>query len=268
MIHPICPICGGVLSCQKPAWQCERGHCFDVARQGYVNLLTVQQKHSLNPGDTRQMVVARREFLDGNHYLPIAEKLRELMNTYAPQAKSVLDVGCGEGYYLSQVDAPEKWGIDISKEAVRYAAARDKSAHFLTATASHPPFSDRSFDCLLSMFALTMAEEFARVLKDKGVFIQVLAGERHLSGLKNIIYPTLLEKQKELHPTLAGFCLLHTETLRFDFSLDGPEMIRNLLYMTPHVWRISRERAAALENTTKLSDEAEVVFNVYGRQSE
>lgn len=266
MIHPICPICGETLTCQKPAWCCEKGHSFDVARQGYVNLLTVQQKHSLNPGDTREMVAARREFLDGGYYAPIAKKLCDLIATFTPKAQSVLDVGCGEGYYLSQVDVPEKWGIDISKEAVRFAAARDKSAHFLTATASHLPFEGSRFDCLLSMFALTMAQEFSRVLKGNGIFIQVLAGERHLTGLKNIIYPTLLEKQKELHPALEGFTLLHTETLRFDFHLEGQALLHDLLYMTPHVWRISKEGVEALAKTDLLSDTAEVVFNVYGRQ--
>ena len=267
MISPVCPICSGILKCEKPAWHCENGHSFDVARQGYVNLLTVQQKHSLSPGDTREMVVARRDFLDGGYYIPIAQKLRELVSRFAPQCKSVLDVGCGEGYYLSQIDAEEKWGIDISKEAVRYASARDKSVHFVTATAAHLPFAEGSFDCLLSMFALTMAEEFSRVLKEQGIFIQVLAGEKHLLGLKGIIYPTLLEKQKTLQPELDGFTLLHHETLTFDFTVKGQALVRDLLYMTPHVWRISKEGAAALEKTERLSDRAEVVFNVYGRQA-
>ena len=266
MISPICPICGEKLQCEKPAWHCENCH-FDVARQGYVNLLTVQQKHSLSPGDTREMVVARRDFLDSGAYLPIVQKLQALIGAYAPGAQRVLDVGCGEGYYLSQVEAEEKWGIDISKEAVRYASVRDKSSHFVTATAAHLPFADGSFHCLLSMFALTMPEEFSRVLEEKGIFIQVLAGEKHLLGLKSIIYPTLLEKQKSLQPQLKGFTLLHHEVFDFDFSVEGKELVRDLLYMTPHVWRISKGGAEALQKTERLSDRAQVVFNVYGRQA-
>lgn len=267
MIVPVCPVCGARLECGKTVWTCFKGHSFDIARQGYVNLLTVQQKHSLSPGDTREMVVARRNFLDGGYYFPIVQKLKALIGAYAPEAQSVLDVGCGEGYYLSQVEAEEKWGIDISKEATRYAAVRDKSSRFLTATAAHLPFENASFDCLLSMFALTMEQEFARVLKNTGIFIQVLAGENHLTALKSIIYPTLLEKPKELHPALDGFTLLHKETLTFEFHLDRPELLHDLLYMTPHVWRISKEGAEALKNTLALSDRAEVVFNVYGRQA-
>lgn len=266
MIKTLCPVCQKPLAQDGAQWRCENGHSFDVARQGYVNLLTVQQKHSLNPGDTREMVAARRRFLEQGHYTPIVEKLRELTDRYAPRMECALDVGCGEGYYLSRLNAAERWGLDISKEAARYAAGRDKSAHFLTATAAHLPFSDGSFDCLLSMFALTVEGEFARVLKPNGIFLQVLAGENHLPELKRLIYPTVLHKSKELHPHLEGFSLLHEETLRFSFRLSDAETVQDLLYMTPHVWRITKAAAEALAQTDCLSDTAEVVFNVYGRQ--
>ena len=268
MITPLCPVCARTLQCGKAVWQCDAGHSFDVARQGYVNLLTVDRKHSLHPGDTREMVTARREFLDAGYYMPIADKLQELLRTFVPDAQSILDAGCGEGYYLGKLSSiPDRWGIDISKEAVRYAAARDKGAHFLTATAAHLPFSDGSFDCVLSMFALTAAEEFARVLHDGGVFVQVLAGEEHLVGLKEIIYPKLLEKEKHLQLELPHFSLLHTETLHFTFSLPEAKAVHDLLYMTPHVWRISKDGATRLAQTDTLTDTAEVIFNVYSRQA-
>lgn len=73
MIQVICPVCGAALEPQGAAWRCAQGHCFDVARQGYVNLLTVTQKHSRHPGDTREMVAARRAFLDAGWYAPIAK---------------------------------------------------------------------------------------------------------------------------------------------------------------------------------------------------
>ncbi|MBQ6430490.1 MAG: methyltransferase domain-containing protein [Oscillospiraceae bacterium] len=266
MIIPLCPVCGAPLSTERPAWKCENNHTFDVARQGYVNLLPVTQKHSLHPGDTAAMVASRRDFLNAGYYAPIADKLRELVAAYAPHAESVLDAGCGEGYYLSHLDLNERWGVDISKDAVRCAAVREKNAKFLAATAAHLPFADAAFDCVLSMFALTAAAEFARVLKDGGVFVQVLAGETHLSALKSVIYPTLLEKEKNLHPQLDGFTLLHGETLAFDFTLESQEAVQNLLSMTPHVWRISKEGADALKKVDRLSDRAEVIFNVYGRQ--
>ena len=155
MIQVICPVCGAALEPQGTAWRCAQGHCFDVARRGYVNLLTVTQKHSRHPGDTREMVAARRAFLDAGWYVPIAKTLADLVRRFCPETASVLDAGCGEGYYLSQLSwVPERWGIDISRDAVRYAAARDRGAHWLTATAAHLPFADGGFDCVLSMFCL------------------------------------------------------------------------------------------------------------------
>ncbi len=258
----ICPICQAPLKQGKPCWHCENHHSFDVARQGYVNLLPVQQKHSLTPGDTKEMVAARRSFLDGGHYAPIAQTLSEMVRALAPE--TVLDAGCGEGYYLSHLNfVPERWGIDISKEAVRFAAARDKAAQFLTATAAHLPFAQSSFDCILSMFAFTAEKEFARVLKPGGHFIQVLAGREHLMGLKNIIYPKIIEKEQHPVPNLDGFRLVSSKTIEFSFDLTKREEVHDLLYMTPHVHRISAEGARALEETTVLSDRAQVIFHLY-----
>lgn len=264
---PICPVCGGLLKEEPHTWVCENKHCFDIARQGYVNLLPASKKHSMHPGDTKEMVAARKTFLDAGYYLPIAEKLCELLKEFCPGAETVLDAGCGEGYYLSQVEKAfpdaELWGVDISKDAVRYAAVRNKRAHWLTATAADLPFEDKSFDALLSMFSLTAEGEYARVLRRKGVYIQVLAGEEHLMGLKNIIYPEILRKEKYQARELDGFRLLHHEALSFPIELEDNAQVINLLSMTPHFWRISRDGAERLEKTERLSDRAEVVFNVY-----
>lgn len=268
MIELHCPVCGAAIQQEEKTWRCGNGHAFDVARQGYVNLLPVTQKHSLHPGDTKEQVAARRDFLDGGFYMPIVQTLSELLREYSPQCRAVLDVGCGEGYYLSKLpQIPERWGIDVSKEAVRHAAAREKNARFLVATASHLPFAAASFDVVLSMFALTMQEEFFRVLKANGIFIQVLAGEHHLPHLKSLIYPEQKTREKLLHPQLPGFTRLHSRTLEFRFDLTEPAQVQNLLYMTPHVWRITRQGADRLRQTPSLSDDAQVVFNVYAGHS-
>ena len=262
----ICPICEKDLSRQDKSLVCPMGHRFDIARQGYVNLLTVQRRHSAHPGDTREQVASRREFLEGGFYAPISDALNDAAKRHGAEGP-ILDVGCGEGYYLSKLpEIPERWGIDVSKEAVRYAAVREKNARFLVATASHLPFVDGAFDALLSMFALTLPEEFSRVLQKKGIFLQVLAGENHLPNLKNLIYPERKHKEKTLHPVLVGFRQLHSRTLEFSFCLDSTQQVQNLLSMTPHFWRITKEGAQRLMQTERLRDDAQVIFNVYARQ--
>lgn len=265
MIDVVCPVCSGVLETEQAPWCCAAGHSFDMARQGYVNLLTVTQKHSKNPGDTLDQVSARKEFLDAGYYEPIAQTLCRLVSSAKPE--TVLDVGCGEGYYLTNLGTAlpeaELWGVDISKQAVRYAAVRNKKARWLTATAARLPFRDGSFDCLISMFALTAEAEFRRLLKPGGLFLQVLAGPDHLMNLKRLIYPEIFMRKKEVHPALSGFTLAHTETLEFSFTLKENREIWQLLAMTPHYMRIGKEGADRARAAQRLEDTAQVVFNCY-----
>ena len=260
----ICPICGRTLYRGSGCFRCAAGHSFDVARQGYVNLLTVQQKHSLNPGDTKEQVASRREFLSAGYYRPIADALCETARELGAQGP-VLDVGCGEGYYSSRLaDAlgAELTGLDISKEAVRRAAGTYKNALWLCATAAKLPVQSGSVGLLTSLFALTLPEEFHRVLRPDGLYFQVLAAQDHLLGLKSVIYPELKFKEKDTVPALQGFELVRSTPIRFGFTVEG-EQVRNLLAMTPHVYRIGKEGAARLAATEKLTDTASCVLNVY-----
>lgn len=260
----ICPICGGSLEKFDRAVRCPAGHSFDVARQGYIHLLPVQRKHSRNPGDTREQVASRRAFLEAGFYAPIARTLAETALELGARGP-ILDVGCGEGYYsaaLAQaLDAPLV-GMDISKEAVRFAAARYKGPTWLCATASHIPVADRSAGVVTSLFALTLPEEFRRVLRPDGLFFQVLAAQDHLLELKRIIYPELKLRPKDSVPQLEGFRLVRSVPIRFQFTVEGSQ-VGNLLAMTPHVYRIGEAGAARLAATSRLTDTASCVLNVY-----
>ena len=260
----LCPICGEVLTKQDRSYRCENRHSFDIARQGHVNLLPVQNKRSLNPGDTAQQVAGRRTFLDGGFYAPIRDALCRLAKDYGCTGP-ILDVGCGEGYYsaaLADALQGELLGLDISKEAVRYAAGRYKSARWICASAARLPVKDQSVGLLTSLFALTVPEEFSRVLRQDGAYIQVLAAEDHLLGLKNIIYRSIHHKEKFTTPEIPGFRLVESRKLQFTFTVEG-QQVQNLLSMTPHVYRIGKEGAQRLRQTESLTDTASCVLNLY-----
>ena len=260
----LCPICGEILDRIEKQYRCGNGHSFDLARQGYVNLLPVQQKRSLNPGDTREQVLGRRAFLETGCYEPISNALNETAKELGATGP-ILDVGCGEGYYsarLAEALGAELTGLDISKEAVRCAAAQYKGPQWLCGTAAHLPVADHSAGIITSLFALTMAEEFKRVLRPDGLFFQVLAAEDHLLGLKSIIYPELKFKEKNTIPEVPGFELVKSVPIRFTFTVEG-EQVQNLLGMTPHVFRITKEGAERLAATTQLTDTASAMLNVY-----
>ena len=259
-----CPLCGNDLNKAERVYVCQKGHSFDIARQGYVNLLTVQQKHSLNPGDTREQVLSRRAFLEEGYYAPIADALIETAKELGISGP-ILDVGCGEGYYsarLAKALDGELTGLDISKEAVRCAAAKYKEALWMCATAAHIPVADHSAGLITSLFALTMPEEFHRILRKDGYYFQVLAAQDHLLGLKSIIYPELKFKEKDTVPALPGFRLVKSLPIRFTFTVAG-QQVQNLFSMTPHVYRIGKAGAEALAKTESLTDTASCVLNVY-----
>ena len=265
----VCPVCGEILSRAEKEYRCENRHSFDIARQGHVNLLVVQQKHSLNPGDTREQVLSRRTFLEGGFYEPIAKALCDTARELGAKGP-VLDVGCGEGYYctrLAQALDAELLGLDISKEAVRCAAAKYKGPQWVCGTASHLPVRDGSIGTLTSLFALTLLGEFSRVLAKDGLYFQILAAQDHLLGLKSIIYPELKFKEKDSVPDLPGFARIKTVPIRFTFTVEGAQ-VQNLLSMTPHLYRISKEGAARLAATETLTDTASAVLNVYRKNEE
>jgi len=260
----LCPLCGEMLCRRENRYECENGHSFDIARQGYVNLLTVQQKHSLNPGDTKEQVAARRAFLNQGFYQSIVDTLIDTAKALSCRGPMV-DVGCGEGYYSSRLAAALELpllGLDISKDAVRYAAGAYKNATWVCATAAKLPVESHSVGLLTSLFAVTLPEEFHRVLASDGYYFQILAAQDHLMGLKSIIYPEILLRQKDSTPELPGFTLVKSVPIRFSFTVEG-DGVQQLLYMTPHLFRITKAGAEALAATHTLTDTASCILNVY-----
>lgn len=260
----ICPLCGQILRREEKQYRCQENHSFDIARQGYVNLLTVQQKHSLSPGDTREQVLSRRAFLEAGFYAPISEELNRAALEHGAQGE-ILDVGCGEGYYsarLAQAMGAPLTGLDISKEAVRCAAGKYKGPTWLCATAAHIPVKEGSVGTLTSLFALTLPEEFRRVLRRDGLFFQVLAAEDHLLGLKSVLYDELTHKEKNTVPALPGFCLVESRPIRFSFTVEGAQLY-SLFAMTPHLFRVGKSGVQRLADTSQLRDTASCVLNVY-----
>lgn len=253
-----CPLDGAPLSCSGSVWRCSAGHSFDIARQGYTHLLPVQDKRSRDPGDSKEMVAARRRFLNAGFYEPIAAAVsRAVLADAAPEATlSCLDAGSGEGYFLRQLAAATVsgqalilLGLDISKWAIVSAAKQDKRPNWVVGSNANLPVLSGTLDRVLCMFGFPVYAEFARVLKADGLLLQVDAGTDHLRELREIIYPSLKPERTAEVQVPAGFTRLPGENVRFSVEISGAEQIGALLAMTPHFFRASAEgkaRAAAL----------------------
>lgn len=277
-----CPLDGDPLTQAEGVWCCAAGHSFDIAKQGYVNLLPVQKKRSNDPGDSKAMVAARQRFLNAGYYQPIAEATSHAALSGAPENMplSCLDAGCGEGYYLRQLAQAasdtallELVGLDISKWAVMAAAKqsrqkeqsrqqdRDQPTTWVVGSNANLPVQSATLDRLLCMFGFPVMSEFARVLKPGGVLLQVEAGSNHLRELREIIYPTLKPERNGELTVPEGFTSQAAESVSYSLTLNGKEAIADLLAMTPHLYRASAEgraRAAALE-TLAVSVDVRVI---------
>lgn len=262
-----CPICGEGLCRTEREYRCPNGHCFDVAKENYVNLLPANRQHSKAPGDDKEMAQARTRFLDGGWYQPLRDTLCKLTEEALPPFGTLLDAGCGEGWYTSAFaeTAGKKGGrvagVDLSKPAVKKAARRCPDSEIAVASVYHLPLKDSSADVLVNCFSPLAAEEFYRVLKSGGKFLYVVPGPRHLWELKEILYDTPYENEEKVE-TYAGFSAPRVTAVETTFTLTKSEDIRALYHMTPYTWKTPKEGAARLERVERLTVTAQ--FRIHG----
>ena len=253
----ICPLCRQLLQRQAKTWSCAQGHSFDVAREGYVNLLPVQHKSSREPGDSAEMVMARRNFLQAGHYQPLRDAALALL---APLGgHSLLDIGCGEGYYTSALTgaAADVTGLDIAKPAIQLAARRFRDITWLVGSAALLPLADASVDIVCSLFSQLQIAEMRRVLQAGGHVLVVTPAPDHLWSVREQLFDAV--QPHEPDKFLAGFegsFELHTrQELRVSLSLTQ-QGLRQLMMMTPYAWKAKPEKRAALEGRGSFFTEA------------
>ncbi|MCW6625015.1 23S rRNA (guanine(745)-N(1))-methyltransferase [Yersinia ruckeri] len=269
-----CPLCHQALQLNQQQWRCSNNHQFDCAKEGYVNLLPVQHKGSKQPGDSPEMMQARRAFLDAGYYQPLQQRVAALLDErLSSEAKILLDIGCGEGYYtaavaerLNQQRTMQVYGLDVAKVAVRYGAKRYPPVNFCVASSHRLPFADASLDAVLRIYAPCKAEELARGVKSGGIVVTVSPGPRHLYQLKEIIYPQV-QLHAENDEQLSGFESISSESLAYPMILPGAQAM-NLLQMTPFAWRASIEMGQALAAMDNFACETDFIIRVYQRQAE
>lgn len=271
-----CPVCGKGLERLERVWRCQNGHSYDIARSGYVNLLSQNGRHSKSHGDNQLMVAARRRFLDKGYYRPLSEAVCEEIVTALSgrSAPVVLDIGCGEGYYTFNLSSAlkksgvraELFGVDISKVALDKAARRCREACFAVASAFHLPISGESCDMVVNLFAPYCGQECHRVLAADGLMLLVIPGTDHLWELKQVVYEKPYKnivKEYELE----GFHLLKQRELSFVLRLDSQEDIDSLFKMTPYYYKTSRQDQERLLRLTELETSAQFELLLYQKNS-
>ena len=226
----ICPICKKELSKKDNSYICLNNHTFDISKKGYVNFLS----NHPNSGDNKDMVNARFDFLNNGYYLPLKEEITKIIASFNPN--TVLDLGCGVGYYTNELKT-NVYGIDISKDAIAK-ASQYKDNHYFVSQANNLPFTDNSFDVILSIFSPIFSNELYRVSKDNGIIIIVTPKSHHLIELKELLYDNpYLNSDKKV--SIEGFKLINEIELRYQKDIPYLDII-NLLKMTPYFYKTSK----------------------------
>lgn len=277
MPNLICPVCALALTRQDKSYLCGNRHTFDIARQGYVNLHLVNQKKTQEPGDNKEMVLAREAFLNQHHYAPISEAIVDCLEAkLSGYNMAIADVGCGVGYYLHLLQTALQlctidityYGVDISKEAIKL-ASKYKPIHWLVASNKHLPFPEKSLDFVISVFSPIQTEEVCRVLKPNGMLLSVTPAKHHLMELRSQLYEKVDEHDDEkMTSKLADyFTEIESRAIQSHFTLNTQAEIENLLKMTPYYWRATPEKRAALSALTELSLTLDVTLRCYKQRS-
>lgn len=268
MLNFICPVCKSEISLLERTYKCPNNHCFDLSKDGYVNLLMSQQSSLKRHGDDKLMVKARREFLEKGFYNELRQTLCDTLKEALSENSTIVDVGCGEGYYtseISKVNNFEIFGIDISKDALKYAAKSVKSSSFAVASAFSLPFAESSADCVLSVFAPSAYEEFYRVLKTDGKLIKAIPLEEHLWGLKCALYKEPYKNKPEKRNDEL-FRLVSEKEIKYKINLTEKDDIENLSKMTPYYYKTGREDAEKLLSLNSLETTVHFGVEIYEKR--
>lgn len=250
--HLTCPVCDRRLEREGATFRCAVGHSFDIAREGYVNLLISRHRPRGLQGDLPQMLRSRRRFLEEGYYAALLDHLSalvlELLDGRDRDNPCLVELGCGEGYYIGGIARALRersrrthqiFGMDLSKDAVRMAAKRYPEATFFVGDINRRIYlPDASVDILLNIFAPRNPSEFGRILAPGGHAVIVIPAPHHLRSLREEF--GLLEIQEEKEQLLldrfsVGFRLLNRTELEFRLELP-PGAVEDLIAMGPSQW--------------------------------
>lgn len=250
-----CPVCGELLKQYQAFYRCQKNHSFDIAKEGYTNLLLNQS--SKIHGDAKDMLQARKYIQEQGYYQSVAKTIVSMMNDLSKE--QIVDIGCGIGYYSAFVQEAfhtNVIGIDISKDALKMAAKKNASVGYYVASNKSLPLMDQSADLIMNIFSPVYITEVKRVLNTHGYIIVVSANKDHLIELKEIIYEDIHDKDELRNDIEDDAFKLVNETSVKESMIFDKKSLDNLFLMTPHYW------TSSIKGKEKLAEIDELLLSI------
>ena len=264
-----CPICRGGLTRCASSFKCDKGHSYDIAKSGYINLLNPGKKNNAKAGDSKEMIRARTLFFQTGCYEGIKNALCDIASALSPSV--IIDAGCGEGYYTNSLAMRLKnacvFGFDMSKHGAEHASKQAKATGlentlFSVSNIFDMPLENECADLIVNMFAPVATEEFRRTLRTGGYLIIGVAGVHHLEGLKRAIYDEVYLNEK-FDDSYEGFEPVSVKSVKYSTTVSSSEAIWALFQMTPYFHRTSISDKEKLKELDTLETEVEVDFYIF-----
>lgn len=261
-----CPKCHEALTLDQKSYRCPHGHCYDIAKQKYINLLLNPDKATNNPGDNKESLLCRQHHLNKGYYDGILNEVIGCIKKYTTSPRQLLDLGCGEGYYTFRMqqllnDDSTIYGLDISKVGIQMATKYTKDIYWIVGNSKNIPILSHSLDVITALFTVVNAEELKRCLKDNGYIIHVTANPYHLVEFKELIYDEIKIKSDQY--IRLPFSVVESYDYKQTIHLKNREDTLNLLQMTPHYYHIKKERRHVLDNLGEFDATIDIRITVY-----
>ena len=258
-----CPICQENLTLVETSLKCSNRHSFDLAKFGYVNLAPqIKLSANYDKGNFQN----RQHILEAGFYQAILEGISDILAT-KPSAKTVLDIGCGEGFYSRKLQESHSdktfYAFDISKDSVQIAAKSETNwaVNWFVGDLARLPIKDASMDILLDIFSPANYGEFRRVLSQNGILIKVIPTENHLKEIRQTVHEQLTKKdysnQDIKEHFQEHFSIQSIQTASLTKSITA-EQRQALLSMTPLLFHVDQSKID-WSQLTEITIEAEVL---------
>lgn len=258
-----CPICKEELQLMENRLKCHHRHSYDLAKFGYVNLAPqIKQPKDYDKASFQN----RQLILEAGFYQAILEAVSNLLAS-SESAKTVLDIGCGEGFYSRKLQEshPQKtfYAFDISKDSVQIAAKSEPNwaVNWFVGDLARLPIKDTSMDILLDIFSPANYGEFRRVLSKDGILIKVIPTENHLKEIRQMVQDQLAKKDYSNQDIKEHFQEHFSIKSRQIASLTKPitaEQRQALLAMTPLLFHVDQTKIDWTQ-LTEITIEAEIL---------